>query len=79
MVVVIQETYKLIAEVKHILTDEEYESFKKMSTSERFDFFKESDRTLSQEEIFPIGQSSKFKKVKLSDLSEDEKIIVNRQ
>ena len=38
MVVVIQETYKLIAEVKHILTDEEYESFKKMSTSERFDF-----------------------------------------
>jgi hypothetical protein len=79
MSVVIKETYKLIAEVKHILSDDEYKAFMLMSESERFDFFKESDRTLSQEEIYPIGRSSKFKKIKLSELSEDEQIIVSRQ
>lgn len=78
MVVVIKETYRLVAEVFHALSDEEYKEFQKMNESKRFDFFKSSDRTLCQEEIYPVGQSSKFKKVKISELSEDMQVIVSR-
>lgn len=78
MVVVLRETYKLEAEIYHALTDEEYEQFRKMTDSEKFDFLKDQDRTMCQEEIMPIGQSSKFKKIKISSLSEDMKIIANR-